>query len=283
MSIVTLKELLGDARQQHYGVGMFDVLDLEMTNAVIEAAESERSPVILALAEVHVHSLRELKAIGSILLEAARNSRVPVAVHYDHGMDRGNLLRVMQMGFSSVMLDASMLPYEENIRQTADIVQLAKSFGCSVEAELGHVGGCEGGCAEDGSSYTHPGQAADFIRRTGVDALAVSIGTVHGVYRAKPCLDLKRLQEITGCADVPLVLHGASGLSDEDICRCIQGGITKINIYTELVQAAGTAIFGAMEKGGGTLSYPKMMKASVNGMREKVAAKMRLFGSSGRV
>lgn len=278
MSIVTLKELLGDAGQQRYGVGMFDVLDLEMTNAVIEAAESERSPVILALAEVHAHSPRELKAIGSILLEAARNSRVPVAVHYDHGTDRDKLLQVMQLGFSSVMLDASMLPYEENICQTADIIRLARGFGCSVEAELGHVGGC----GDDGSSYTQPGQAAGFIRRTGVDALAVSIGTVHGVYREKPCLDLKRLQEIRECTEVPLVLHGASGLSDADLCRCIQGGITKINIYTELIQAGGAAISSAVEKEGGTLSYPEMMKASVNGMREMVAAKMRLFGSSGR-
>ena len=315
MPIVTLKEILADAHKQHYGVGMFDVHNLEMTNAVIQAAEELRSPVIIALAEVHADTVRTLEDISNIMVYAAKRAKVPVCVHLDHGGHLETCIRVMHYGFSSVMFDGSMLPYEENIRRTAEVVRMASIFGASVEAELGHVGGAEGG-GEDGHqvAYTDPEQAQDFVKQTGVDALAVSIGTAHGVYKEKPKLDLNRLRAIRAKVDVPLVLHGGSGLSDLDFRNCIQGGIAKVNIYTELVQRAVsriscevaaphsescrtcgapqnqqelvewlTAIVQPMLTGQGAIPYPDLMRQSMDGMKQTVSERIKLFGSAGKV
>lgn len=315
MPIATLSGILADAHQKKYAVGMFDVHNLEMTNAVIEAAEAEQSPVIIALAEVHAQSVKTLEDIAHIMVYAAERARVPVCVHFDHGVSLENCVRVLHQGFSSVMYDGSMLPYAENVEKTAEVVRFARIFGASVEGELGHVGGGEGG-EDDGHAmvYTDPGQTVDFIAKTGVDALAVSIGTVHGPYRAAPRLDLNRLRAIRAKAEVPLVLHGGSGLSDLDFKNCVQGGISKINIYTEIVQTAMsriqcevaspyaegcavpraaeesredmvrrlTAILTPLLSGGGDMSYPDLMRLSVEGMKETVRHKLRLFGSAGR-
>lgn len=314
MAIVTLAEILRDAHAARYAVGMFDVHNLEMTNAVIETAEEERSPVIIALAEVHATSRRALEDIAHIMVYAARRARVPVCVHFDHGVSLENCVRVLHQGFSSVMYDGSMLPYAENLRGTAEVVRFARIFDASVEGELGHVGGGEGG-EDDGHGmvYTDPAQTADFVEKTGVDALAVSIGTVHGAYKEEPKLDLQRLREIRAKCPVPLVLHGGSGLSDRDFRNCVQGGISKINIYTELVQVAMnriqcevaapyslgcadcgdggareelvqrlTAILTPLLTGTGEMKYPDLMRLSTEGMKEAVRAKLRLFGSAGR-
>ncbi len=315
MPIVTLKDILADAHKQKYGVAMYDVHNLEMTNAIIEAAEEERSPVIVALAEVHAGTVHQLEDIANIMVYAAKRSKVPVCVHFDHGMQLENCVRVMHLGFSSVMYDGSVLPYEENIRRTAEIARLAAIFGASVEGELGHVGGAEGGGDDGhGAVYTDPDQALDFIQKTNVDALAVSIGTVHGVYKETPKLDLTRLRQIRAKTTVPLVLHGGSGLSDLDFRNCIAGGISKVNIYTEIVQVAMNRIqcevnapysescqtcsgTGAASKeelvsritallqpmlGGGQMKYPDLMRLSTEGMKEAVKTKLRLFGSSGK-
>lgn len=277
MSIVTLKEILQDAKAGQYGVGMFDVQNLEMAAAVIEAAEEERAPVILALAEVHAVNPAVLTDIGTIAMTAARRAKVPAAVHFDHGTSLENIVRVLHLGFSSVMFDGSMLPYEKNVEETSKVVWLSRLFGASVEAELGHVAGAEGESA-DGSDavYTDPGQARDFVERTGIDALAVSIGTVHGVYRSEPRLDMERLEKIRHEVTVPLVLHGGSGLSDEDFRNCISHGISKVNIYTEVVNAALNHNLQAQETYSGWLDMTK------RNMKQVVKDKIRVFGSSGK-
>ena len=277
MAVVTLKEILQDAQAGKYGVGMFDVQNLEMTGAVIEAAEEAQSPVILALAEVHVVNPGILMDIGNMVMSAAQRARVPVAVHFDHGMSIENIVRVLHLGFSSVMFDGSMLPYEDNVKKTSEVVWISRLFGASVEAELGHVAGNE---AEDtdGSDavYTDPGQAKDFVHKTGIDALAVSIGTVHGVYRSEPRLDMERLGKIRDQVEVPLVLHGGSGLSNEDFQRCIEHGISKINIYTEVVNAA-LNYDGVIPD-----SYAGWLDLTKENMKRVVGEKIRIFGSAGR-
>lgn len=278
MAIATLNGILEDARKNHYAVGMFDVHNLEMVKAVIEAAELERAPVILALAEVHIQSARQMEYIGNIMVHAAHHARYPVAVHLDHSASAETMIRALHLGFSSVMYDGSQLPLEENIRLTARAVKLAKIFGASVEAELGHVGGSEG--QEDGPDdgfLTDPDQAAQFAGQTGVDALAVSIGTVHGVYRKKPELNLELLGRISDRVSIPLVLHGGSGLGDQDFRNCIAGGIAKINIYTELVQAAQRAL----AETASDRSFPQQMEYCEEAIREVVRTKIRLFGSAG--
>ncbi|MDR1655340.1 MAG: class II fructose-bisphosphate aldolase [Treponema sp.] len=316
MSLVSLSSILKDARKKRYGVGMFDVHNLEMTNAVIEAAEEEKSPVILALAEVHAETVKALEDIANIMVYAGKRSSVPVCVHFDHGMGFENIIRVMHLGFSSVMFDGSTLPYQENIARTAEITRIAAIFGASVEGELGHVGGAEGGGSDGGMVYTEPAEAADFAEKTKVDALAVSIGTAHGVYTAPPKLDLPRLREIAARVSVPLVLHGGSGLSDLDFRNCIQAGVVKINIYTDLVRAAMeriqcevaapyspfcqnknrrdpadnrdlagqiAAILMPLFSGKKTaLKYPDLMRFSTEEVKALVQDKMKLFGSSGR-
>jgi fructose-bisphosphate aldolase class II len=320
MPLITLQEILAGARRQKYGVGMFDVFNLEMTNAVIEAAEEEKSPVILALAEVHAVPVKTLEDISNIMVYAAKRAAVPVCVHFDHGMDFENIVRVLHQGFSSVMFDGSTLPYDENVARTAEVKRIASIFSASVEGELGHVGGAEGGSGgNDGMIYTEPAEAADFAKKTGVDALAVSIGTAHGVYTAPPKLELPRLREIAARVQVPLVLHGGSGLSDLDFRNCVQAGISKINIYTDMVMAAMerircevTAPYSPFCQTGRkpaetdeelvkkiaailiplfsgpdgrktkTMKYPDLMRFSVDEIKALVKGKLKLFGSSGK-
>lgn len=269
---VTLQELLQDAEARGYGVGMFNFLNLEMARGILEAAQEEQSPLILSVAQVHFPMIpfREAAMIMNCLAEDAR---VPICLHLDHGTDLSAAAEAVRAGFTSVMFDGSTLPYEENIARTAQVAAMAHPFGVSVEAELGHVG--NGDAEQEEGGYTDPAQVNDFIRRSGADALAVAIGTVHGVYRAAPRLDLARLAEIHRVADSPLVLHGGSGLSDGDFRNCIAHGIRKINICTDLCQAANRAYEqeGAFE--------PKLLLVK-DAVKEAAKQKMRLFGSSGK-
>ncbi|MBC7765255.1 MAG: class II fructose-bisphosphate aldolase [Hyphomonadaceae bacterium] len=318
MSLVTMKEILKDAEKKQYAVGMFNTINLEMVRAIIGAAEAEKSPVILGMAEVHM-AYGDLKMLAPIMVKAAKEAKVPVAVHFDHGVTFHNIVMSMHLGFTSVMYDGSTLSYEENIQGTKEIVKIAKVLGVTVESELGHVGGAEGG-GDDGheSQYTDVNQALDFVERTGIDALAVAIGTAHGVYKHKPKLDLNRLLEIHQKVNVPLVLHGGSGLSDQDFENCIYNGIRKINIFTDMSEAAISRIknevnglvqisqkaYGSMNEqkqhellveeitkkvlaqsqpaSNATVQYPDLVNATVEGIKEEIIKKMRLFGSSGR-
>ncbi|HEY5561524.1 MAG TPA: class II fructose-bisphosphate aldolase [Clostridiaceae bacterium] len=282
MSLVTLKEILKDADKKKYGVGMFNTINLEMVRAIIGAAEEERSPVIIGLAEVHI-PYGSLDTLAPIMVKAAKEAKVPVAVHFDHGMTFNLIVKAMHLGFTSVMFDGSTLPYEDNISKTAELVKIASVLGASVEAELGHVGGAEGG--EDDAQeayYTNVVQATDFVQRTGIDALAIAIGTAHGEYRSKPKLDLNRLKDIKATVNVPLVLHGGSGLSEDDFKSCIKAGISKVNIFTDMSLAAIETIRVELNKSNNKISYPELINATVLGIKEEIKGKMRLFGSNNK-
>lgn len=273
--LVTLSEILKDAEEKKYGVGLFNMLNLEMARGIIEAAEEERSPLILGIAEVHL-PLIPLEYASIIMNDIARKASIPVCLHFDHGVTYENIKAAVDAGFSSVMYDGSALPYEENIKNTLEICKLAHAKGVSVEAELGHVGGGEGG-TDDGieEMYTKVDQVVDFNNRSQVDALAVAIGTAHGKYKTKPILDINRLAQIYAVSDKPLVLHGGSGLSNDDFRNTIANGIRKINICTEMCIAAREAYIASA-------NHEIMFSDAKNAVKNVVKGKMQLFGSSNK-
>lgn len=277
--LVTLTEILNEAEKGRYAVGLFNHLDLEMARGIAEAAEEERSPVILGVAEVHLPSI-PFDYAAVIMRKIAEDAAVPVCLHFDHGTEYDKILKAMQSGFSSVMYDGSSLPYEENIRNTREISRAAHALNISVEAELGHVGsGDENDDDNYSAMYTDPDTVNDFISRADIDALAVAIGTAHGVYKAKPKLDIERLKSIYAISGKPLVLHGGSGLSDEDIRKTIDNGIRKINICTELCEALYYSYYSSHLSG---CCFEQAVIDAKNSVKEAVKKKMRLFGSSGQ-
>ena len=252
--LVSLTELMKDANEKGYAVGAFNATNLESLIAIIEAAEETGKGVILNHAEVH-SSLIAIEDIGPIMVEYAKKATVPVCVHLDHGTSLESCMNAIRLGFTSVMLDASGEDYEANVRDTALICRLAHSIGVTVEAELGHIfssdiGVGEGAVQETLDSYgnaedvyTDPDMAKDFVERTGVDALAIAVGNAHGAYKLPPKLDFERIRTIANTIDVPLVLHGGSGLTDNDFRQAIKEGISKVNIFTDINVAAVEAEF----------------------------------------
>ena len=273
--IVTLNEVLKDAQQKKYAVGLFNTIDTDMLQAAIEAAEALRSPIIIGTAEILL-PYGELKLISPSVVKAAKRAKVPVVVHYDHGLTFNRCMEAIQCGFSSVMFDGSTDDLEANIEATRQIVKIAHAFGCSVEAEIGHVGNADGSSAD---VLTTADEAYHFTTATGVDALAVAIGTSHGVYKHPPKLDFKRLAEIRARIRTPLVLHGGSGLSDDDFRRCIAGGIAKVNIFTDLTIAGANGFAEGLAAGE---NYMKARNRKVDAIRERIACYIRLFGSENK-
>ncbi|MBE6730645.1 MAG: class II fructose-bisphosphate aldolase [Ruminococcaceae bacterium] len=276
--LVTLNEVLKKAQEGHYAVGLFNTTDSDMLQAAIEAAEEMRAPIIIGTAEILL-PYGELKLIAPSIIEAAKRATVPVVVHYDHGLTFDRCIEALKLGFSSIMFDGSAGDEEENIRATREMVKIAHSFGASVEGEIGHVGNADVGDNETNDMYTTPEEALDFIEKTGVDALAVAIGTAHGAYKTKPCLDIERLKAIRAKVDTPLVLHGGSGLSDDDFRTTIKEGISKVNIFTDLCLAGEKGVKEGLEKGVGYLETRNIKK---NAIKEAVKAKMELFGCVGK-
>ena len=273
--LVTLKDILADAEAKKYGVGLFNMLNLEMARGIIEAAEEERSPLILGVAEVHL-PLIPFEYAALVMNDIAKKATVPVCLHFDHGVSFDKIKAAVDAGFSSVMYDGSSLSYEENISNTLAVSKMAHAKGVSVEAELGHVGGGEGG-TDDGieEMYTRVDQVTDFIARADIDALAVAIGTAHGPYKKKPVLDIGRLAEIYKVSSKPLVLHGGSGLSDEQFRATVDNGIRKINICTEMCIAAREAYLASA-------NHEIMFNDAKEAVKQVVKARMQLFGSSGK-
>ena len=224
--LANLNDVLKPAQAGRYAVGLFNTTDTDMLQAAIEAAEEACSPIIIGTAEVLL-PYGELALIAPALLAAAARASVPVVVHYDHGLTFAKTMEALKRGFTSVMFDASAKPYEENLAETAEVVRIAHAMGATVEGEIGHVGSAADGDDAKSDMYTTPEEAVAFQKATGVDALAVAIGTAHGVYKSKPNLNLARLAEIRAALDTPLVLHGGSGLSDDDFRNTIAGGIAK--------------------------------------------------------
>lgn len=273
--LVNLNEVLKKAQKEKYAVGLFNTTDTDMLQAVIEAAEESNSPVILGTAEVLL-PYGELKLIAPSVIAAAKRAKVPVVVHYDHGLTFDRCIEALKLGFSSIMFDGSAKPYEQNIAETREMVKIAHAFGATVEGEIGHVGEA---AKEDNlltDMYTTPEEAKAYLETTGVDALAVAIGSAHGVYKKKPMLNIERLKEISGAVKVPLVLHGGSGLSDDDFKNTIRNGIAKVNIFTDLCLAGERAMKDGEEK---KLGYLETRNLKVEYIKEAVKHKMALFGS----
>ena len=276
--LANLNDVLLDAQKNGYAVGLFNTTDTDMLEGVIAAAEELRSPVIIGTAEVLLYA-GELKLIGPALIEAAKRATVPVVVHYDHGLTFDRCLEALKLGFTSVMFDGSAGDYEKNIADTREIVKIAHTLGATVEGEIGHVGEASANDNDAKDMYTTVEEALSYSKATGVDALAVSIGTAHGAYKSKPKLDLGRLSDIRAAIDTPLVLHGGSGLSDDDFKNSIKCGIAKVNIYTDLCLAGIRAMNEGLAEG---ISYLDIRNKKVDFIKEEVKKKMLLFGSDGR-
>lgn len=276
--IVNLNDVLKKAQDEHYAVGLFNTTDTDMAEAVIAAAEEMKSPVVIGTAEILL-PFGELKLIAPSLRALAERASVPVVLHYDHGLTFDRCIEALKLGFSSIMFDGSAGDSENNIQNTKEIVKIAHSFGASVEGEIGHVGNAIDGDGVESDMYTTPEEAVDFVKATGVDALAVAIGTAHGVYKTKPCLDIERLKAIRSACDTPLVLHGGSGLTDDDFRNTIKYGIAKVNIFTDLCVAGVEAMQKGLAENKGYLEIRNM---KVEEIKKSVIRKMELFGSKGK-
>ena len=231
MALVKMKDLLKRAEEKNIGCGAFSVGNMEMVKGAIRAAEELNTPIILQIAEVRLKN-SPLHLMGPMMVQAAKEAKVVVAVHLDHGLTFETVDKALELGFTSVMLDASTLPFEENIAKVKTVVEKARKYGATVEAELGLVGGSEDGSCDHGIRCTDPDDAVVYARETGIDALAVAIGNAHGNYPVAPTLAFDVLEKIHEKVDIPLVLHGGSGITDKDFQRAISLGIRKVNIAT---------------------------------------------------
>lgn len=279
MAIINTNEMLADAKQKHYAVGAFNVENMEFVQAIIWAAEEMKAPVIV---QTSVNTLKYAtpEMFVNMVKTCAETVKVPVAIHLDHGSTLFNIMTCVKAGYKSVMFDGSMMPYERNVEQTRLVVELCKSIDVSVEAELGAISGKEGAPEESESLYTDPDVAIDFVNRTGVDSLAVSIGTVHGLYKATPKLDYERLTTIKNHIEAPLVLHGASGLTVDHLRECIARGITKVNIATELRCAWSEAARQYMVENPNVFDPKKASKLAREAVMNVVKEKILILGSN---
>lgn len=284
MRLITLTTMLATAKRHHFAVGAFNAIDNHFVDAIFAAAQTNNSPIILNFAEVHAR-LVNIEDIAAYVRYKASKTSLPVTLNLDHGLTIPMVERALDSGFSSVMFDGSHLSYEENIRQTAEVVAMCHARHVCVEGELGAVGGDEGGALEgraDVACYTDVSLAQEYVSMTGVDALAVAIGNSHGRYKGKPELDFERLQALSSVVSTPLVLHGGSGLSDEDFRRAIQLGITKINFFTGMSQAALQTIENRLQSPELNHKYDHyllLMKDVQQAISETVTEQMRIFGS----
>jgi fructose-bisphosphate aldolase class II len=278
MPLYSMKEILDDAMEKKYGVGYYNCVNTEMAKACIRAAEDTRAPIIIGTAE-SLLKYCGFEWLSPILLDAARNAKVPVAVHLDHAYRFDSIMKALRWGFGSVMFDGSLLPPEENIAASREIAKVSHAMGAELECELGKVGGLEEGGGVIGKNVlTEVGDAVDFVEKTETDFLAVSIGTTHGAYKEAPALDFDRLAEIRKNVGIALVLHGGSGLSKDDYRKCIAGGMQKINIYTDVVTAAMSTIRENAE----TTDYLDLLEKTVDAMYSVVVDNINTFGSNNR-
>lgn len=280
MPLVKMSPLLKKAREGGYAVGSFSVANMEMVLGVLKAVEETKSPAIIQIAEVRLnHSPLEL--IGPLMVAAAKNSSVPVAVHFDHGKTPEKIKQALDIGFTSVMLDGSHLPFEENVGITAEIKKLAAQYGADCEGEIGCVGGSEDGSEDIAINCTSPAQALEFYQKTGVDALAVAIGNAHGNYKQAPKLRFDILEQTASLVKAPLVLHGGTGILPEDFKKCIKLGINKINIATatfdSVEQSAREAYANGAIKG-----YYDLQTAEVEGAYRNALKHIDIFGCAGK-
>ncbi|MBR6219415.1 MAG: class II fructose-bisphosphate aldolase [Clostridia bacterium] len=279
--LVNMKQMLEEARRGGWSVGFFNAVDVEMARAVIEMAEAMRAPVIVGTAEILLPAM-SLERVAEYLIPMAKKASVPVAVHYDHGLTFDKCMEALKLGFTSVMFDCSTSPYENNLANVSQMVRICHAMGVTVEAELGHVGDNFGAgkLANPSDYYTDPAMARDFVGRTRVDALAVAVGNAHGDYKFPPKLDFDRISKIARVTGKPLVLHGGSGLSDDDFREAARRGICKVNIFTDLDKAGRRGAEAGLQAGAKTLM--ELMPYEINAMKAVVREKIALFGSEGK-
>ena len=282
MALVTSKELMLDAQKNHYAIGAFNVENMEMVQAVIAAAEELRSPVILQTTPGTLKYASPEMYYANVAA-AAKAATVPVVMHLDHGSSFELAMRCFRTGYTSIMIDGSQKDFEENIALTKSVVDACHAGGVPVEAELGKVGGKEddldGG---EGNGYTVPEEAAEFVARTGVDFLAVAIGTAHGVYKGIPKLDVERVSRIARLVDVPLVLHGTSGVPDETVRECIARGMCKVNYATDLRIAFTDGVKEYLQQNPNASDPKKYSAVGREKVKQYVMQKIKVCGSDGK-
>lgn len=279
--LVNMGDMLARAKAGGWGVGFFNAVNVEMARAVIETAEELQAPVIVGTAEILL-PYTPLERVAEYLVPMAKKASVPVAVHYDHGLTFEKCMEALRLGFTSIMYDCSTAPYGENLAAVAEMVRICHAMGATVEGELGHVGDNEGAgqLANPSDYFTDPAVAADFVARTGVDALAVAVGNAHGDYKFPPKLDFERITAIMDATNTPLVLHGGSGLSDDDFRQAVKRGVCKVNIFTDLDKAGRAGVEAGLANGARTLM--QLIPYEINAMKAVVRNKIKLFGSVGR-
>lgn len=288
--LVSMKEMLTDAKQRGYAIPAFDVSNYEMMKAVLETCEEEKSPALIMALGVDLQG-KNMQLLSSMIKSASDFFNIPVCLHLDHATNFDFIKKAIDCGFSSVMFDGSVLPFNDNAKNTAEIVKYAHAKGISVEAELGHVGNASvgsisetGGDTDPGESLTVPEEVEKFIEITDVDALAVAIGTAHGVYQKTPELRIDRLDEITAICDKPLVLHGGSGTPIDQVKTAIKHGITKINIYSDLLFALNKGLKDTLNTITNPSTWPFIVyENSIKQMKEVVREKLNTFGSANRI
>lgn len=280
--LVTTKKMLLEAQKNHYAVGAFNVENMEMVQAVIAAAEEMHSPIIIqttpstlkyASPELYLANVKAL----------ANKAEVPIAIHLDHGNSFELAMQTFRCGYTSIMIDGSQKPFEENIALTSAVVRAAHAANISVEAELGSVGGKEDSLDNGEDGYTDPSKAKEFVERSGCDSLAVAIGTAHGVYKHAPKLDLNRLSAIREVVDIPLVLHGTSGVDDEVVKECVQRGICKVNYATDLRIAYTRGVKEVLAENPDTIDPKKYGARGREYVKQYVMEKMQVVGSAHRI
>lgn len=281
--LVSGREILEDAHKNNYAVGAFNVNNMEIVQAIIEAAEETNSPVILQASQggIKYAGVEYIAELGKI---AARNATVPVAVHLDHGTDFDQVMLCIRHGFSSVMIDGSRFDLEENIAITKKVIEVAHAVGVSVEAELGKIGGTEDNITVDerDATFTSPEEAKRFVEETNVDSLAIAVGTAHGPYKGEPKIDFDRIKTIKELVNIPLVLHGSSGVPAASIEKAVSAGINKINIDTDLRIAFTDAVKDFIRENPDSIDPRKILGPAKEAMKQVIIEKMHLFGSAGR-
>lgn len=283
--LVTLNQVLVPAKKNKYAVGLFNAVNIELARGIISAAEETQSPVIVGTAEV-LFPYGPLEEVSYYLIPMAKKANVPVVVHLDHGLNRETCLKALELGFSSIMYDCSTDDYDTNVAKVKEMAEIAHSYGATIEGELGHVGDNEGSAERNSSLsdtsafFTDPKMAKDYVEKTKVDALAIAVGNAHGAYKLPPKLDFDRIKAIASAVDVPLVLHGGSGLTDDDFKKAICDGISKVNIFTDINVAAVKAAhdgFADINKG-----ITELIPSVVDAVKRETIEKMKLFSSVGK-
>lgn len=283
MPLVSLNEILQDAERGGYAVGAFNCNNMEIVQAIAAAAEEENAPVVIQASQGAI-KYAGLQYIASLVNIAAGNMKAPVVLHLDHGTSFEQVVQCVRYGFTSIMIDGSKLPLEENIALTNKVSEICRASGLSVEAELGKIGGTEDDISVEDweASMTDPEEAKYFVDSTDIDALAVAIGTAHGLYKGPPKLDFERLEKIRSLVETPLVLHGSSGVPDEDIRRAVELGVRKVNIDTEIRESFVRRSREVMEEKPKEIDPRKILGPAKEEMIKTIREKIKVFGSSNK-